>query len=69
MQVCPGKEITFEILFFADGIGTQNVLFDREVFGLLGYMCLISSLFIGICIYICIYYIGIILAHEKRCPK
>ena len=62
MQVCPGKEITSEILFFADGIGTQNVLIDREVFGLLGYMGLIGSLFIGMRIYICMYiYIHIIL--------
>ena len=51
-------------------IGTQNVLFDPEVFGLLGYMGLIGSLFIGICnMYIYIYIIGIILAHEKRFPK
>ena len=25
------------ILFFSDGIGTRTILFDREVFGILGY--------------------------------
>ena len=37
IQVCPKKWITpTAILFFSDGIGTQNILFDQEGSGFLG---------------------------------
>ena len=36
IQVCPKKGITPTFLFFSDGIGAQNILFDREGSGSLG---------------------------------
>ena len=30
IQVCPKKGITLTFLFFSDGVGTQNILIDRE---------------------------------------
>ena len=34
--VCPKNGISPTFLFFSDGIGTQNILFDREGSGFLG---------------------------------
>ena len=36
IQVCAKKGITPTFLFFSDGIGTQNILFEREGSGFLG---------------------------------